>query len=281
MEGPGGGGEGGGDGFVWRVRVRAARLQTGLSAGSDVRDNGRGRRTGARRERGLLCPAVEPPPRGHQYALRLAGAGELAPQPVAVTAIVVLSVINYLGVKPGSRVLNVFVVLKVAALAALILFAWFQPSMPGWLSTPRVDDTPSGAFAFGAALIPILFAYGGWQVSTYVAEEMRDPVRHLPRALQLKRRAPVMNDGGVRRAGEPAENRVGLVTGAADRVVTVPRRAQLVRRQIEVPRAQHRFEQLPQGLGGTRKIPGSLERGRGNVGSKTGHDLVEAIEGHG
>jgi APA family basic amino acid/polyamine antiporter len=36
---------------------------------------------------------------------------------------------------------------------------------------------------FGIALIPILFAYGGWQVSTYLAEEMRDPVRHLPRSL--------------------------------------------------------------------------------------------------
>ena len=72
-----------------------------------------------------------------QYALRLAGAGGAAPQPIAIGAIVVLSLINYLGVKPGSRVLNVFVVLKVAALAVLILFAWFQPAAPGWFSTVR------------------------------------------------------------------------------------------------------------------------------------------------
>jgi APA family basic amino acid/polyamine antiporter len=120
-----------------------------------------------------------------QYTLRLAGAGQLSPQPLAVASIVVLSVINYFGVKPGSRVTNFFVVLKVAALAVLILFAWFQPSLPGWLSSVRVDDSPSTAMTFGAALIPILFAYGGWQVSTYLAEEMRDPVRHLPRALIL------------------------------------------------------------------------------------------------
>ena len=120
-----------------------------------------------------------------QYTLRLAGAGHLSPQPLAVASIVVLSVINYFGVKPGSRVTNFFVVLKVAALAVLILFAWFQPSMPGWLTSSRVDDSPSTAITFGAALIPILFAYGGWQVSTYLAEEMRDPVRHLPRALIL------------------------------------------------------------------------------------------------
>ncbi len=48
-----------------------------------------------------------------------------------------------------------------------------------------MDDTPSTAFSFGAALIPILFAYGGWQVANYVAEEMRDPERHLPRSLIL------------------------------------------------------------------------------------------------
>jgi APA family basic amino acid/polyamine antiporter len=118
-----------------------------------------------------------------EYTLRLVGAADVAPQPLAVAAIVVLSVVNYLGVKPGSRVLNLFVLLKVAALGVLIVFAWFQPSMPGWLSVARTDDTPSGGLAFGAALIPILFAYGGWQTSTYLAEEMRDPVRHLPRSL--------------------------------------------------------------------------------------------------
>lgn len=118
-----------------------------------------------------------------QYALRLVGTPDAAPQALAVGAIAVLSVINYFGVKPGSRVLNVFVILKIAALGILILFAWFQASMPGWLSVARVDDTPTTPLSFGAALIPILFSYGGWQVANYVAEEMRDPERHLPRSL--------------------------------------------------------------------------------------------------
>jgi APA family basic amino acid/polyamine antiporter len=47
----------------------------------------------------------------------------------------------------------------------------------------RVDDTPSTPLSFGQALIPILFSYGGWQVANYVAEEMRDPRRNLPRSL--------------------------------------------------------------------------------------------------
>ena len=120
-----------------------------------------------------------------QYALRLGGGPADWARPVAIATIVLLSVINYLGVKPGSRVLNVFVVLKVAALVAIIVFAAAAPAAPDWLTAARVDDTPSGALAFGAALIPVLFAYGGWQNANYVAEEMRNPVRDLPRSLIL------------------------------------------------------------------------------------------------
>jgi APA family basic amino acid/polyamine antiporter len=118
-----------------------------------------------------------------EYALRLAGTTAVDPRVLAIVSIVVLSEINFMGVKAGARVLNVFVVLKVAALAVLILFAWFQSGAPEWFTRARVDDTPSGALAFGAALIPILFAYGGWQTVNYVAEEMRDPARDLPRSL--------------------------------------------------------------------------------------------------
>ena len=118
-----------------------------------------------------------------QYALRLVGGPATSTIPVAVASILLLSAINYVGVKPGSRVLNVLVVLKVAALAVLIVFAWFQPGMPDWWSASRTDDTPSGAMTFAGALIPIVFAYGGWQVSTYIAEEMRNPEKDLPRSL--------------------------------------------------------------------------------------------------
>jgi APA family basic amino acid/polyamine antiporter len=118
-----------------------------------------------------------------EYTLRLTGSTGVSSGPLAIAAIVVVTAINYIGVKPGSRVLNVFVVLKVAALAVLILFAWFTPAAPGWMTAGRTDTTPSDALAFGTALIPILFAYGGWQVACYVAEEMREPERHLPRSL--------------------------------------------------------------------------------------------------
>ena len=119
------------------------------------------------------------------YALRLVGRPDVAAIPVAIGAIVVLSVVNYLGVKPGSRVLNVLVILKVGALAVLIVAGAMAPSQPGWWTAarPSAETGVTVALGFGAALIPILFAYGGWQNANYVAEEIENPRRNLPLSL--------------------------------------------------------------------------------------------------
>jgi len=119
------------------------------------------------------------------YALRLAGRPDVAAMPLAIAAIVLLSVINYLGVKPGSRVLNVLVVLKVAALAVLIVAGAVSPAAAGWWTVSRETSTAGigTTLSFGAALIPILFAYGGWQNANYIAEEIENPRRNLPLSL--------------------------------------------------------------------------------------------------
>ena len=118
-----------------------------------------------------------------QYLLRAIDS-TAATTPIAVLAIVLVSAINYFGVRPGSRVLNVFVALKVLALLALIGAGLLLPeAAPGVVAT-----MPSGSvtvMAFGAALVPIMFSYGGWQNANYVAGEMRDPVKQLPRALLI------------------------------------------------------------------------------------------------
>ncbi len=118
-----------------------------------------------------------------QYALRLVGREGAAPAPLAIAAILLLAGVNVLGVKPGSRLLNVLVLLKVAALGVLIVGGLLvppprTPSLPGRAALP-----PGGLAAFGTALVPILFSYGGWQSANLVAEETRDPRRTLPRAL--------------------------------------------------------------------------------------------------
>src|SRR5207253_313278 len=118
-----------------------------------------------------------------RYTLRLVGQPESGITAVAIAAIVLLTIVNYVGVRPGSRVLNVSVILKVGALAVLILFAWWGHAAVNWWSAARVDDTPSNLMTFGVALIPILFSYGGWQKANTVAEELRDPQRDMPRSL--------------------------------------------------------------------------------------------------
>ena len=119
------------------------------------------------------------------YALRLAGRPDVAVVPVAIAAVLILSIINILGVKPGSRVLNVFVVLKVAALGLLIVAGAVAPGTTGWWTAAR-ETSVTGlgtAVSFGAALIPVLFAYGGWQNANYIAEEIDNPRRNLPLSL--------------------------------------------------------------------------------------------------
>jgi APA family basic amino acid/polyamine antiporter len=119
------------------------------------------------------------------YALHLVGGPDDARVPLAILALIVLSTINYLGAKPGSRVLNALVVLKVAALAILIGAGLFATSHPSWWTDvrPAAPGSLSAPIALGAALVPILFSYGGWQNANYVAEEIDNPTRNLPLSL--------------------------------------------------------------------------------------------------
>jgi len=120
-----------------------------------------------------------------EYTLRLVGRPGVEPTSLAVAAIVVVSVVNYLGVKPGSRLLNLFVVLKVTAIGVLIVAAFVLPAAAPAAVETAARERAWLPIAFGSALVPILFAYGGWQNLNYVAEEIRDPQRNLPRSLLL------------------------------------------------------------------------------------------------
>ena len=117
------------------------------------------------------------------YAVPLLGLSRAATLPLAIAAIVFLSGVNYVGVKPAAVTQNVFTVLKLAALAALIVAGLLGPASPVLHQPPP----SSAAFpvALGAALVPVLFAYGGWQQTNFIAEELIAPERTLPRALLL------------------------------------------------------------------------------------------------
>jgi basic amino acid/polyamine antiporter, APA family len=113
------------------------------------------------------------------YALALSGLPRQAALPLAIGAIVLVSGVNYFGVRPGALVQNVFTLLKLLALAALVGVGLL-------VGLPQSSPSPAAApSAIGAALVPVLFTYGGWQQTNFIAEEMVNPERDLPRALLL------------------------------------------------------------------------------------------------
>jgi len=104
--------------------------------------------------------------------------------PIAAMALLGLTAINCMGVRAGSNVQSAMMLLKSAAIAVLVLAGLFWGG--GRLHPLPLLDRPVSfdlVRAFGAAMIPVAFAYGGWQTSTFVAGEMRNPKRDLSRGL--------------------------------------------------------------------------------------------------
>ena len=118
-----------------------------------------------------------------QYALRLMGRETASAGVWAAVAIALVAAVNVVGVKPGSRLLNVLVLLKLLALAVLICGGLLLPHAPPAREAMSAAPVAVSPLAFGGALVPILFAYGGWQSVNLLAEETSEPRRTLPVAL--------------------------------------------------------------------------------------------------
>jgi len=105
-------------------------------------------------------------------------------QYVAAAAIAVTATFNIVGVKWGSAAINITTLAKFGGLAFIVLLAlaigWPQT---GGHFTPMVPEGSVQAGAFGLALVSVLWAYDGWADVTYVAGEVTDPQRNLPRAI--------------------------------------------------------------------------------------------------
>lgn len=105
---------------------------------------------------------------------------------VAILGILVLSGINYVGVRHGSRLQAVFTFAKVVAIVGIVLIGYALAPPGPVLPEPPPDMAPSGGPAltdFALALVAGLFAFGGWHMVTYAAGETVDPARTIPRAL--------------------------------------------------------------------------------------------------
>ena len=103
---------------------------------------------------------------------------------IAAAVLLLLTGINCLGVRIGGTVQSSLMVLKIIAIAALVICGWaFAPAVPAAAVPKAAAASPGMLAAIGAAMTPVMFAYGGWQTSSFVAGEMRDPRRDLSRAL--------------------------------------------------------------------------------------------------
>ena len=100
------------------------------------------------------------------------------------SAIVVLSAINYVGVTFGGRVQSAFTLVKVLAVMAIIVLGF---ALMSWRAADRgrASLPPVTLANFLLAVGAGLFAFGGWHMVTYTAEETVDPTRTIPRSLMI------------------------------------------------------------------------------------------------
>jgi APA family basic amino acid/polyamine antiporter len=165
------------------------------------------------------------------YTAALLGLEPSARVPIAVGAILTLSAINYIGVKPGAVTQNIFTLLKLGALVLLIV-AGLSTSGAQPLETLPTEGQGGVVLAVGAALVPVLFAFGGWQQTNFIAEELIEPTRNLPRALLtgvtlviavylLANLTYVKTLGisGLARSSAPAADAMGALFGSSGRTL--------------------------------------------------------------
>ncbi len=101
---------------------------------------------------------------------------------VASVALGILTLINCLGVKTGSRTQSMLMAFKIVAIAAMVLAGL---ALAGVHTATPSRTEPFPLASFGAAMVPVLFAFGGWQTANFIAAEIREPKKNLPRALLI------------------------------------------------------------------------------------------------
>jgi APA family basic amino acid/polyamine antiporter len=102
---------------------------------------------------------------------------------VALAAIALMAFVHLRGVGPGRIVGNLLASLKVSALVIFIALGFSIGA--GSPENLRQGAGSVSGTAWLLALIPVMFTYSGWNAAAYVAEEIRDPGRNVPRALAI------------------------------------------------------------------------------------------------
>jgi APA family basic amino acid/polyamine antiporter len=105
---------------------------------------------------------------------------------VSIAIIILLSAINYLGVKQGSTLQTLFTLGKIIAIVFIIVAGFVLGSrVPEHFATGTIAPSDFSLSNFFLALVAGLFAFGGWHMVTYNSEETKNPRKTIPRALML------------------------------------------------------------------------------------------------
>ena len=115
-----------------------------------------------------------------RYVATIVPLGDAGIRLTAMGGVAVLTAINCVGIKPGSGLQTALTIAKVGGIAGLIVMLFTT----GSVHVAEVSTAPH-ADAFLRALVAGLFAFGGWHMVSYSAEETRDPERTIPRALMI------------------------------------------------------------------------------------------------
>lgn len=102
---------------------------------------------------------------------------------LAVIAIAFFTAINALGVRTGATTQNIFMVVKILAIGGFVAVGLLAPHASPAASAAIVSG--GGLTAIGLALVPVLFAYSGWQTSSFMTAELKEPERSLPRGILI------------------------------------------------------------------------------------------------
>jgi APA family basic amino acid/polyamine antiporter len=130
------------------------------------------------------------------WSVHVPGIGDVEPlndlgtKGLSAALIILLTAVNYLGVRFGGLVQNIFTIAKVSAMFLLMLGAFLLPTggSAANLTASSAVIHPHGLALFAAiaaALQGAFWAYDGWNKSTYIAGEVKEPRRNVPRGLIL------------------------------------------------------------------------------------------------
>lgn len=105
-------------------------------------------------------------------------------QPTMATIIIaIFTAIHYVGLKVGAAVQNVLTIIKILIVLGLSVLGWIGSSMhPITFSTVTTPATGT-LLGFGTAMMLVMFSFSGWNASSYIAGEVKNPRKNLPFSL--------------------------------------------------------------------------------------------------